>query len=434
MLWRKMTLVVVAGSAFAIGACSGSEGGDETDPANNGANNGKGDTPTGAADQLCLDRQEDTTSSVRPGFTRDAIRWSCADVEGVNTANMDDRGQEYCEYFAIIQAPNQLGEGWEEKGLVMGRPAIGSSELRVCSSNSACESDEVCISVNGWTAPTELCNGRNCGLCAPVTTAFNEDQMFFLEDQGDEIVGKCVFTSWHSDAPGPLPCDGECATIYGHELTQDNFRMLTSINSNGAASDLVQQCVKRVAEDNYPKGDPENADDPLHQPFYRSCMTTADLFGTHWRFSDPSVCAAAVRAAECGCTVGGDASIDLGFALVPSIDEQMSKGGISLRGFPLGTWSGAQELPTGCRYVDAGTEANEQPSQTIVECDIPASALLQNLQDPKDYCRRQYGSDVVVHVPIPASAIVCEAGEGQYADSCSETPWVIEGPAPAGGE
>ena len=422
----------IFGAALVMGVSACSSSGEEpanadTTPDNSATQNnddGKGDTPHGETGELCQARETDLVDANRPAFLPDFVRWSCADVEGVNTEGRDDRGQEYCEYFAVIQTPDELGEGWTDTGLTLGRPHVGSvGEVTRCNSNTDCGEGSACISVHAGADPA--CAGGRCALCAPLTTQFNEDQEFFLEDQGAEVVGKCIFTSWHSDVPGPLPCGEECQNVYGHPLDVDNLRMLNSINSNGAASDLVQKCVSGVADGSYRIGDPENSEDPLHDHFYRSCIWTGDLFGTHWRFSDPSVCTAGVRAAECGCTVGGDPSIDLGFALVPPVRQQLEEGGISLRGFPLGTWSAPDQLPNGCRYVDVGSEFNEKPSQVIVECDIRGQELLQNLEDPKDFCREKYGRDVVVHVPIPKDAIVCEPTDGQYTADCSATPWVV---------
>jgi hypothetical protein len=427
---RYWSIGLAAALSMGLSACgNGSEG--ET-PANNAANSatannndGKGDTPTGEETELCAARGADLVNANRPAFLEDFVRWSCADVEGVNTSGRDDRGQEYCEYFAVIQTPDELGEGWTETGLTLGRPHVGSGEeLQRCGTNGDCDANSVCIGVHRNADPA--CASGRCSLCAPVTTDFNDDQQFFLEDQGAEVVGKCIFTSWHSDVPGPLPCGENCTDVYNHPLDVDNLRMLNSINSNNAASDLVQKCVSGVAESRYRVGDAEDEADPFHDPFFRACMWNADLFGTHWRFSDPSVCTAGVRAAECGCTVGGDPSIDLGFALVPPVHQQMEEGGISLRGFPLGTWGDSSGLPNGCRYVDIGNEFNGNPSQTIVECDIRGLELLDNLQDPKDFCRKKYGSDVVVHVPIPKDAIQCDPpADGQYSDTCSATPWVV---------
>lgn len=350
---------------------------------------GKGDTPKGDWEKLCKDREADTTAVGKPRFLKDFIRWPTADVEGVTADKFgDDRGQEYNEYFVITQIPNAAGDGYEEQSVVLGHQ---STQLDV---------------------------------------DLNDDQKFFLEDEGDAVVGKCIFTSWHRDVPGPLPCgaDNSCPEILGQSIDEKLFRMNVGFNSNGAASDLVQKCFNKVKKGDYTKGKDGDIEDILNRDFIRGCGVAKDLYGTHWRSSDSQICAAAMRLAECDCTVGGDASVDVGFALIPSVDTQMEKdGGITYRGFPLGTWSAADALPTGCEYVDIGKEVNGKASQTIVACDLTAGDLLKRPEDPKEFCRQQYGEDVVVHVPIPAAALECAPGEGQYAGSCSETPWVVSG-------
>lgn len=372
-------------------ACGETDSNSSTNAATNSeANNGgKGDTPDGSPEELCPQRLEDVTKTAKPRFLEDAVRWPCGDVEGVNTEGRDDRGQEYCEYFVVAQVPNADGTGFEEQPVVLGQ---GGQEL----------------------AYPEL----------------NDDQAFFLEDEADSTVAKCVFTSWHSDINQNLPCAeaGTCPDIYGIPVEGDLFRMTGGINSNGAASDLVQKCAAIDTTPNYVQGNPDDPEDPLNSDFMRGCVMVGNYFGTHWRSSDPQICAAAMRLAECGCSVGGDTSIDLGFALVPPVADQIEQsGGITLRGFPLGGWAGASDLPPGCRYAEIGNEANDAPSQTIVECDLSGSDVQQNLGDPKEACRQKYGEDVVLYVPVPAPALTCDPGSSDnlYADTCGEQPWVI---------
>ena len=61
--------------------------------------------------QHCEARKSDALDSAQKAFTKDNIRWACADVEGVNTNGRDDRGQEYCEYFAAVQLPPETEGG-----------------------------------------------------------------------------------------------------------------------------------------------------------------------------------------------------------------------------------------------------------------------------------------------------------------------------------
>ena len=358
--------------------------------------------------EFCEARRDDALASAQRAFVKDAIRWSCSDVEGVNTVGGDDRGQEYCEYFAVIQSPP------EKEG-----DAVGPSQAF----------------------------GRSN---QPLGFELTEDQIFALEDDADKVVGQCVFTSWHEDVNEPLPIcdDGSCelsipasATLpawasdhgLGYELTRSNARMEISINSNVAAVDLLERCVEDVAE---VKGDA----DPRNDHYIRGCMHAAGLFGTEWRRSDPSICTASMRLGECGCGVDtdGDGKADItdfseiARALVPRQPQDVDgESVVTLRGFRLGTWSGASELPAGCHYIDIGED-----TQAMVGCDLTAADVLTSAADPKARCREKYGDNVVVHVPIPAAAIVCEPEPNTpFSDSCGDRPWEVgnEGQAGSGG-
>ncbi len=350
----------------------------------------------------CELRRADSLESAQQAFVKDAIRWAAADVDGVNTNGNDDRGQEYTEYFAVVLPPPAV-EG-EEAGRYIALGQNGSG---------------------GTSSPT---------------LDLTEDQIFALEDEPDAVVGQCVFTSWHADINEPMAiCNGsdsncpgmpfpENATLgswissrdTGMRMDSENFRMKVGFNSNGAASDLAEQCMTRPLV-----GDISDATDPLNDDYTRGCMKAYDLFQTEWRRSDSAVCVVGGRLAECGCGVDTDddgiADItdprEISLALVPRPTAEETP----LRGFPLGTWSGAQELPAGCSYVDTGDS-----SQTLVTCDLTGNDVLAGAADVKERCRSKYGNNVVVHVPIPSSAIVCSPPEGgNYADNCGETPWVV---------
>jgi hypothetical protein len=159
-------------------------------------------------------------------------------------------------------------------------------------------------------------------------------------------------------------------------------------------------------------------------------MKTYGLFQTEWRRSDPTVCTAATRLAECGCGVDTDGDKkadvttikDISRALVPFQPDP--DGTLRLRGFHLGTWSNMNELPPGCRYIETG---DTQSTRTLVSCDLTASDLVVSANDPKGKCREKYGDNVVVHVPVPASKVVCNPpADGQYSKSCDAQPWVLQ--------
>jgi hypothetical protein len=388
----------------------------------------------------CEARRDDNIKGAQRGLTRDAIRWAAADVAGVNQNNGDDRGQEYTEYFAVVQPPPKTEGGEMVPPLMVGKNT-GQDQ----------NTGQTTTTVQG----VEL----------------SEDQIFWLEDHPQAVVGQCVFTSWHADVPGPLcgretGCDkltafpasdshpycdqnpDHCDNQPGWSLDDEHmvgrftgggwqqfseplFRMVIGFNSNGAASSLVADCGV-VPEDVFA---PE---DLIEDDFVRGCMLTGPNvngtpvkgsvtgFGTEWRRSDSAICAATMRLHECGCGVDtdGDGSPDitdpreLGTALVPG---QPQNGEITLRGFPLGTWSGASELPSGCRYADVGDN-----SQTIVVCDLNAGDMLAGANDMKGVCRTKYGDNVVTHVPIPADAVVCEPDASKkFTDNCGDMPWVI---------
>ncbi|MEM6996332.1 MAG: hypothetical protein AAF721_37845 [Myxococcota bacterium] len=380
LAFASLTLVGLAGCATEEDA-SGSDAGCE------GA---KCDTPNDPPEESCSKRQAEVINSSNRGYTPEGIRWACADVEGVNANGRDDRGQEYCEYYAIVELPN--GEAVD-----LGRPTgNGVTSLSVC-----VEGDE----------------GDDC------RATITEDELFDLEDAPDEVVGACMFNSWHRDVQEPYAnCQSEddCqAKVFGFPLTAENARMKIGFNSNGAAADLVQRCFE--LEGLAPEPDFENPDDPNNEPFFRGCMGTNALFGTEWRRSDPSICAAVNRLNECGCTAPGvETAADLGRAVVPP-------GSDKFRGFALGTWDDQKGLPPGCRYADTGEDSN-----TAVVCDLTATDLLSNLNDPKEACRSIYGGNVVVHVDLPTEVISCEEKD-VFGNACGNQPWNI-GDENAGGD
>jgi len=472
-LHRLLTLTAV----LVAGACGQAEepagGNDES-----GCVGAKCDTPVGN-DESCLDRQSEVLSSSNRGFTENDIRWACADVEGVNTKGKDDRGQEYCEYFAVIDVP-----AVDEDGVPTDEETIGVDLARnvncatpqgevlrdkdECLTIAGCEwSDEftACIApfvnpegepgISGTTPPGVCAEGDDdisCGL------ELTEGQEFFLEDNPTEVVGSCVFTSWHSDVKGPLDAPEE-TTIHGIPMTADYLRMKVSFNSNRAAADLVAECfaLPELHEANPAGGylrdaDWDRTDDAYQEPFFRGCVGSNALFGTGWRRSDPSVCAVAKRLRECGCTAeglddliaqyqaanepvflkeletrrfndmpaGAQAALVLGDVVLPKQPDDGEEGKVTKRGFELATWDDREGLPPGCRYAD-GVE----DEQAIVLCDITATDLRGHLNDPKEFCRSTYGNNVVVHVPLPSSAIRCSPPETEEAASCGEQPWNI---------
>ncbi|MEM6997022.1 MAG: hypothetical protein AAF721_41345 [Myxococcota bacterium] len=473
-------------TALLAGACA-SEGEDNSGDGQEcvGA---KCDVPVGD-DEACLARQSEVLVSSQRGFTNDDIRWACADVEGVNTQGKDDRGQEYCEYFAVIEAPavDEDGEPTGEttvgvdlaRNVSCGAPDGGIlRDQEACQAIAGCEwSDEftACVApfvnvegdpaISGTTRPAVCREGEEGITCGMTLT---EGQDFWLEDNPTEVVGSCVFTTWHSDVRGPLDAcpGGECpedAAIHGIPMTQTYLQMKGSINSNRAAADLVAECfaLPELHEASPDKGyirtpDWSGGDDPLQEPFFRGCVGSNALFGTGWRRSDPSVCAVANRLRECGCTAegldglieqykednpivalgtsnprefegpfvdlppGAQAAIVLGDVLLPPQPRDGDEGDVTKRGFELATWDDREGLPAGCRYAKG-----EDRLRSVVVCDITSTDLRGHLSDPKEFCRSTYGNQVVVHVPVPSAALSCTPPDTDEGGTCSDAPWNI---------
>lgn len=334
---RRVLFVVLLAAA-----CAPAPEADGVDP---GCTGEKCDLPDDPAVVSCELRRGEAFSKNQAGFTEAALRWSCNDARGVTA---EDRGQEYCEYFAVIQTPG------------------GASQVL----------------------------GRNLGYdskqgTTPVAATLTAAQRQALEADAAAVVGQCVFSSWNSDIDRAVTLPAQ--PVAGLAVTATDFRMKFDTNSNEAAQMLVDDCTKTKPGKDF-------------DAFTRACLMNDEINGTSFRKSDTTVCAASMRMAECHCHLksGGDVS-ELAKALSP----------VEKRGFPLGTWTSPTALPPSCRYVDLG-----DASRTLVSCDLTAGDVLASSSDPKARCRDKYADNVVVHVPIPAADLVCDA-------SCGASPWVV---------
>ncbi|MEM6989793.1 MAG: hypothetical protein AAF721_04835 [Myxococcota bacterium] len=396
---KYLALVPLAGLALAFGCGGANDGGKDGDPTV--CIGAKCDTPeateAGERQKQCLNRQDEVLESSKRAFTEEWVRWSCGDVEGVNAAGTDDRGQEYCEYFAIVDLPGH-------SPIDLGRRRTGERG-----------------DVTPWSICVEGESSFSAEAEAACATKITEDEIFDLEDNPDSVVGQCIFTSWMSDVPGPLPCDkGDCASdVMGYPLNEEFFRMKLDTNSNATASSLVQTCAEIRAKESIlaPLPDFNNPDDEFHSPFYRGCWM-AGSFGLAWRRSDPAICAVANRVVECGCTLPGVDPKDVGAAVLPPQPD--ANGEVNVRGFQLGDWNSPTTLPAGCNYIKTG-----DGSRTLVGCDLTATDVTANLSDPKEACRQIYGDGIVAHAPVPADVLECNPQPGPLTAECGAMPWNI---------
>jgi hypothetical protein len=350
----------------------------------------KCDLPGGEPAEQCVLRRQDAFNDNQIAFTKTALRWSCADVDGVSGI---DRGQEYCEYFSVIQLPAEAAGGVEPEPAVLGRLIRIESDDPDDPNAEAIEQ-------------------------TPIGVDLSANQIYELEADPTAVVGQCIFTSWNNDyEEWPEQCyeDG-CPQVMGLDVEPENFRMKLDANTADAAQALTEDCfaMEKI-------GDLDDDQDPLHDDFFRGCMINSDVNETSYRKSDSTVCAAINRLSECGCEL---TNVDPQTTLADAISPW------ERRGFPLGTWADQKALPAGCRYVDTGDGSN-----TIVECELTADDVLLYARDPKNLCRSRYAANVVVHVPINPSQISCapQSSTNPYADSCSAAPWILEeGPTSEG--
>jgi hypothetical protein len=386
---RKMArlpeLVLNIALAASLASCGGDGGSQEVDCTDN-----KCDLPDDPLEISCERRRSDAFNPNKLSFNKSFLRWSCNDVQGVT---LDDRGQEYCEYFAIAQVPD------------------GTQQT---------------------PAPRIL--GKNLGDTSEAGTTkasldLTKEQRAALEAAATEVVGQCVFTSWNSDIdtpdhPLPLPCaksGSGCPSVLGVPVAADTFRMTFGVNSAEAAQVLVEDCLDPLHHPDPPLDERQLSQlesfmaDP--DPFMRGCLIDAVINETEFRKSDTNICASMNRLAECGCTVSG--KVSLGELISPWTE----------RGFRLGTWSGfvhgsesQTQLKAGCRYISVGDN-----SQTLVSCDLTAEDVLKGQDDVRAFCQQKYADDVVVYVPVDPTPVVCnpDQSESAHAGTCSATPWIV---------
>lgn len=321
--------------------------------------------------KICEQRKEEAFTKGRSAFTPDHLRWSCADVVGTLA---EDRGQEYCEYFVVVQRPDA-----EEADL------LGLLQELAPSTEETDQELEV----------------------SPSSLELTADEIYALEADPTAEAGRCVFTSWNADVD---PCEGNCNEtdeVYGIPIVDASvFRMTFDANTYEAAEALVADCMDYIPGE----GDHDVASDPYHDDFYRACELNSAINETEYRKSDNTVCAASLRLAECGCYL--TLRVDL-----PAGLSQQGK-----LGFPLGGWEGADILPAGCRYEPVVAGARQ-----LVTCELTAAEVIDNASELKGYCAEKYAHDVVVHVPVPGAAVRCDPDvEGEpYASSCAEEPWNV---------
>lgn len=358
---------------------SGSEDGDpegrDSDPhgaceesgSSSGGGESEADEPWDPAEvaPACEERRREAFNPNRGAFQKDFLRWSCADVDGRHPT---ERGQEYCEYFAIVQLPDDAGE--------LGNPHV-----------------------LGLNKGEDFDAGQT-----PFSLELDTYEIANLESDPSKVVGQCVFTSWNGDVDAEALPERE---VQGVPLQADVFRMKYFANTVSAAQCLIEECLEFLP----PHEEVAAAGITLEDDFTRGCFLNSFRNETQDRKSDSIICGASMRLAECGCglTTGGE------FADALSPDDVL--------GFRLGGWESADALFGPCEYVDMG-----DGEHNVVTCPLTAHEVLSNASELKAYCQDTYADEIVVHVDVAAQAVLCTPNpdEDPYAASCSETPWVVQ--------
>ena len=199
----------------------------------------KCDTPDGPSENYCPVRKKDALADSTVNFTETALRWECKDVNGVTA---EDFGQEYCEFFALVELAG-------DDPVALGRRLDGTARR----------------------TPSQL--------------ELSNDQIDDLEQNPSATYGHCVFTSWFQDSGVEL--SGQVGQV---EVSANVFKAKVNVNSRNAAVDLVQQCAVKGKHSAIDSG------------FERGCAEAAALFDTGWRRSDPTICAASLAMADCDCS------------------------------------------------------------------------------------------------------------------------------------
>jgi hypothetical protein len=409
---------------LAVAACHSS------DASRLNCDEGKCDIPDdGTVKKQCTNSRINAMDEKRPHFTDKGVRWSCRDVNGVtpNSNTADDRGQEYCEYFTMLHTKGIPSVMIDEQGPVFCDAQTPCTEGTCDNSISSCVSG-----TKVDTSAQAAILGKNVDIGSEVTPLdpkLTAGQLEWLGLNPTAKVGECVFTSWHADIDrritGTAKVGGYALTAKAPDSAVNLFQMSVQFNSNGAAQELVKDCLipgKKTVKDG----------------FMRGCTNCGGLNCVPWRKSDPSVCTMAMRIAECGCKIniknatGKSRVLDLKKAADVALAQELFVPN-ARRGFTLGTWDGMDKLPSGCRYISTGdptkvtvngaSVTDKLAAQTLVACDLNGSHITAaTAKDPKEACRQTYGDDVVVHVRAPdpgLATLSCDTTKPQ----CKGIPW-----------
>lgn len=372
----------VLGLAFAAPGCEGdsAETGDEQDVVPESSQ-----TPFDLAG-LCHDNIQ-RHITVRPQELAEGIvRWQCGDRPGVD--GVDDRGQEYCEYFAISKGKrvDNFADADPKAPLycyftsVYGDVASGTAR-------DAALAKELSKPENlNATVDKSLVRMKGPFNTRGAATTLVVDAMNVKSDVNDERQAACFLAT--IDPANKANAEKLKTACRGKKL------------STKTAWSKVQKLGAKVPV----------AGDATYENFRDTvaCMSVGRLQngGVDWRMSDPHITQVVVRANdECSCT----------YSALPD----------ALEGFMQGTWSSKDALPAGCKRV----KVNGQDYQHLTVCEIPASersdleTSLDYSENLQAYCNERFGKDIVMTAPLRAveTAGSCKTKTGEFCSAFTKT-------------
>lgn len=306
--------------------------------------------------RVCETRKRDLTNG--EAFGADSIRWSCADVAGINTFNKDDRGTEYCEYFAYVM-PGAVYPDFGDGVGIFGKITAKREKIAL--------SFEEVFGIDLST----------------------DDLGFDFEDNPDTIVGQCVFTAWNGDDALESCNSTDCTTKLdvngsvvesgvGLDVTFDQLSLSDPLNRTDSARELIDDCgVNRSDKSSIIESSCQSLED----------MNRFEQPNTRWlpySKGNAALCSAASSLETCGCEATEGTMAE---ALIPSDSLKLE------------TWEPGK-LPAHCKA---------EADSSVVTCDITAWDVMQSQGDVKNFCREAYGHNIVVRVPVPETS--CSADE-----------------------
>ena len=315
-------------------------------------------------------------SGVRAQELADGIvRWQCGDRPGVDGAA--DRGQEYCEYFALNNGKrvDNFSDVDQSKPLYCFYTSVYMDVAEGTALDASLAAELSKPENAGATVDKDLVRMKGQFNSRGAATTLVVDAMNAPRDQNDERQAACFLAS--------LDPANKANSEKLKEVCRG--RSLATKTAWSKATKLGAKIPKTTAA-NY-----QNYKDLV------ACMAVDNLEhgGVDWRMSDPHIAQVTVRANdECGCT----------YTALPD----------ALQGFLQGTWSSKDALPPGCRRVKV--EGSDFQQMTL--CEVTASEVsdletsLDYQENLQSYCNERFGKDIVLTAPLRAI---------ETAGSCSKT-------------